>query len=187
VAITTAPRPAWATALTPTDLHILGMDDADPARVLDVFEQLDGVELGGVTHCLDLLKAQAVVLHCGWPRALMVYCPATGCFSASFDGELEDDLAHLTEPQAGLWLANLSTEQGALPGTSNHWYVISVAGRSLAGQDTAAIAIYLAHADLLGEAVAPSPALDMVLYTDAYDRLSSRAFWTLAARCQAGR
>lgn len=154
----------------PTDLSVLGMEACDPAVLLDGFVQ-DGVDLSRVTRCLDLLRANAVVLHCGMPRALMVYSPATGCYSASFDGGLDDDLASLTEAQAGLWLAGLASEQGELPDRIDHWCVISVAGRRLSGRDLSAIETYQASADRL----------------DVYDRAISRAFWALATRCQAGR
>lgn len=157
--------------MTPTDLSVLGMEGCDPAVVLDGFERVDGVDLSRVNRCLDLLKAHTVVLHCGAPRALMVYSPATGCYGASFDGELPDDLASLTEAQAGLWLAALASEQGELPDCTDHWCVISVAGRHLSGRDLSAIETYQASAERL----------------DAYDRTISRAFWALAARCQAGR
>ncbi|MFN7726235.1 MAG: hypothetical protein ACK5QH_14300 [Rubrivivax sp.] len=96
---TTPGRPGWAQALVPTDLMLVGLDGGSPTVVLDVFELVDGVDLNGVTRCLDLLKAHPVVLHCGVPRALMVYSPATGCYAASFDGELDEDMDHLTEPR----------------------------------------------------------------------------------------
>lgn len=187
MAIITTTHPAWATALTPNDMLILGIEPCNPSVVLGAFEQLDGVDLGSVTRCLELLKANAAVLHCGVPRALMVFCPATGCYSVSFDGDLDEDLAHLTEAQAGLWLAMLSSEQGALPETTDHWYVINVDGRILSGLDLTAIATYLALADHLDVEVQPHRALEMVPTTEAYDRVISRAFWALAARCQEGR
>lgn len=180
-------RPGWAQALVPTDLIVVGLDGASPTLVLDDFERVDGVDLNGVTCCLDLLKANPVVLHCGAPRALMAYSSATGCYSASFDGELDEDLAHLTEAQAGLWLANLSTEHGALPDQVDHWYVIHVNGRELSGQDTAAINTYREYADHLDETVPPSAITGEPSCTKVYERLISRAFWALAARCEEGR
>lgn len=185
--LTTSVRPTWALALTATDLMILGMDGDNPSTVLDVFEQIDGVDLEGVARCLQLLKDQRAVLHCGLPRALMIYSPATGCYSASFDGELHDDLLHLTEAQAGLWLANLSCEQGALPENLDHWCVITVQGRSLAGQDRIAIETYLENAAHLDEEVPPNPHTGMAPPGAEYARLISRAFWTLVTLCQEGR
>lgn len=184
---TTPSRPGWAQALVPTDLTLVGLDGGSPTVVLDVFELVDGVDLNSVTRCLDLLKAHPVVLHCGVPRALMVYSPATGCYAASFDGELDEDMAHLTEAQAGLWLANLSTEHGALPDRVDHWYVIGVNGRELSGQDSAAIDTYREHVDHLDESVPHSAITGEPSHTKTYERLISRAFWALAARCQEGR
>lgn len=180
-------RPCWAQALVATDLMLVGLNDGNPNDVLDIFEQVDGVDLNGVTRCLDLLKAHPVVLHCGVPRALMVYITATGSFAASFDGELGEDMLHLTEAQAGLWLSSLSTEHGALPDCVDHWYIIGVDGHKLSGQDTGAIDTYIAYANHLDESEAPSEIKDEPSSSNVYDHLMSRAFWTLAARCQEGR
>lgn len=65
-------------------------------------------------------------------------------------------MAHVTEAQAGLWLANLSIEHGALPDRVDHRYVVGVNGRKLSGQDTAAIDTYREYADHLDEPVPPS-------------------------------
>ncbi|MGR6805339.1 hypothetical protein ACU6VI_03380 [Sphaerotilus natans] len=186
-ATTTLGRPGWAQALTSTDLMILGLDGGNPSVVLDVFELVDGVDLAGVTRCLHMLKENRAMLHCGVPRALMVYSPAAGCYAASFDGELHDDLLHLTEAQAGLWLANLSCEHGKLPDTTDHWHVVRVEGCTLSGQDTAAIEAYREHADHLDEEVPVNEDTGIAPPGKVYDRVIARAFWALAERCQDGR
>lgn len=184
---TTNGRPSWAQELVQTDLLLLGLDDGSPAAVLDTFEQIDGVDLHGVTRCLDLLKAHPVVLHCGEPRALMVYSPATGGYAASFDGALDEDMACLTEAQAGLWLACLACEQGGLPDRVDHWCFILVAGQMLSGQDRGAIDAYLAQSAHPGDGGAPDATTGVFSPTEVYDRAICRAFWSLAARCQEGR
>jgi hypothetical protein len=62
-----------------------------------------------------------------------------------------------------------------------------VNGRELSGQDTAAIDTYREHADHLDEPVPRSAITGEPSPTKAYERLISRAFWALAARCQDGR
>lgn len=182
--MTAMDRPGWAQALVPTDLHILGLDGDDPDATLESLAQADGVDLDNITRCLILLKTHRAVLHCGEPRALMAYIPATGCYAASFDGELDEDLLHLTEPQAGLWLSILSSEQGRLPDHADHWCVISVAGRQLAGADSAAIDTYLAHRDHLDEETPPCPHRGFATPAQRHERQACRVFWALAMRCQ---
>jgi hypothetical protein len=177
MAISTTPWPAWAEAVTATDLQLLGMPAGDPADVLGGFVADDGVNLDEVTRCLDLLRSTSVVLHCGLPRALMAYSPQRKRFIASFDGELGDDLDQLTEQQAGLWLAMVAAEN-PLPDTADHWCCIKVDGRRLEGIDRDAIDTYLRHAHVLDTPHEQD---------DDYDGLMARAFWTCATRCLEGR
>jgi hypothetical protein len=176
-ALTTA-LPGWARALQPGDLAIIGLD-GDPADYLGELAEGDDVDLDNVTRCLALLKAQPLLLHMGLPLALLIYWPARGCYSASFDGECAPDLDQLTEAQAGLWLATLAAEIGPLPEAEPHWALLRAQGRQLSGEQREAIAAYQALID------PPEDALDGV--PPDYDRLIARAVWTLAARCQDGR
>lgn len=73
----------------------------------------------------------------------MVYSPVTGHHAAGFEGELDEDMVHLAEAQAGLWLDNLPTEHSALTDRVDHLYVTGGRGLKLGkasdrGQSTSA-------------------------------------------------
>lgn len=172
--------PAWVQSLKAGDLQVLGLE-GDPVEVVTAMATTDGVDLDNVERCLSLLKKQPVIVHAGLPVALAAYWPAQRCFSASFDGAPDTDLATMTEAQAGLWLATVASELGPLPESPDHWYALTATGQTLTGMNHTAISAHLA---LQGHLAQPTevdqcePGIDVTV---------SRAFWTLVARCKDGR